>query len=65
MTTATIKKIKDEVKAELIEEFINPLLQDLKDPQGEYRPEFVADLLRALHEPKPYSYNAETLNKLI
>ena len=65
MTTATIQKIKDQVKAELIEEFINPILSDMKDPEGEYRPEFVQDVLRALHEPTLGKYSAKELNKLL
>lgn len=53
------------MKTELIEEFINPLLQDIKDPEGEYRPEFVDDIISALHEPKLGEYSAKELNKLI
>ena len=65
MTTATIQKIKDKVKAELIEEFINPILSDMKDPEGEYRPEFVQDVLRALYEQTLGKYSAKELNKLL
>ena len=66
LTATTIKKIKEQVKDELVEEFITPLLKVTKDSEGEYRPEFVSDILRALlYESKTGAYSAEELNKLI
>lgn len=48
MTTATIQKLKNEIKKELIEEFILPMLENSKDkdPEGEYREDFVEKVLR-------------------
>jgi len=46
--------------------FITTLLKVTKDSEGEYRPEFVEDILRALlYESKTGAYSAEELNKLI
>ena len=69
MTTATIEKIKKEVKkelkTELMEEFILPILKENKDPEGEYRPEFINDLKKAIKEPIVGEYSAKELNNLI
>ncbi len=47
MTTATIQKIKREIKQELMAEFLRPILERSKDPEGEYRKSFVKEVLRA------------------
>jgi len=69
MTTATIEKIKkelkEELKTELMKEFILPIPKENKDPEGEYRPEFIEDIKRALREPTTGTYNAKELNALI
>jgi len=65
MAIATIQNIKDQVKAELIEEFFLPFLLNLKDTEGEYRPEFVKDAICALQEPRLGKYSAKELNQLI
>lgn len=70
MTTATIRKIvKEEVekaRAELRKEFlvINKLTYG-KDPEGEYRPEFVERVLKAAKEKPKYNYDSKTFLKLI
>ncbi|HCA67169.1 MAG: hypothetical protein UW39_C0015G0008 [Parcubacteria group bacterium GW2011_GWC2_44_17] len=69
MTIITAQKIKNQVKTELVEELIKPLLlhllYDAKDDEGEYRPEFVEDVLHALYEPRLGKYSAKELNQLI
>jgi len=46
MTTATIQKLKNEIKKELLEEFILPMLENSKDPEGEYREDFIKEIFR-------------------
>ena len=65
MSTATIKKLKREIKKELIEEFILPILEQSKDPEGEYREEFVKQALKASKEKAKYRYNSKTFLKLV
>ena len=36
-----------------------------KDDEGEYRPEFIEDVLHALYEPRLGKYSAKELNQLI
>ncbi len=65
MTIATIKKIKKEIKAEIMKEFITPLLRQVKDPEGEYKQEFVEAVFSALKEKPKQAYSAERLARLI
>lgn len=65
MTTATIQKLKKEIKKELIEEFILPILEGSKDPEGEYREEFVREILKAVKEKSAHKYNPKTFLKLV
>jgi len=69
MSTATIKKlIRQEIKKEtelLKKEFLNVLrLTYGKDPEGEYRPEFVRRVLKAEKEKSKYTFNSKTFLKL-
>lgn len=69
MSTATIQKIKKEVKEELkkelMREIITPLLGRGKDPEGEYRPEFIKEILKAAREKSLYTYHPKTFLKRI
>jgi hypothetical protein len=56
MTTATYNKIKNELKQELVMEFINPLLTDLRDAEGVYKESFIADVLKASREKPTHRY---------
>lgn len=65
MTTAIYSKLKKEIKNELLNEFITPILKDIKDFEGEYRPEFVEEVLRAAQEKPRFKYRLNTFSKLI
>ncbi len=65
MTTATIQKLKREIKKELIDEFIRPLLEQNMDPEGEYREEFVKSIYKALKEKPVYRCDVKTFMKMI
>jgi len=65
MTTATMKKLKKEIKQELIEEFILPILETSKDPEGEYRSDFINAVLKAAAEQPKYRYDSKTFLKLV
>lgn len=67
MTTATIQKLKKELKRELkqelIREFVAPFLKGTKDPEGEYRPEFVKKILKAEKEKSKYCFDSKAFLK--
>lgn len=69
LNIATIQKLKEELKkelkTELVNEFITLILEQAKDPEGEYRLEFIKDILRAVDESTIGEYKASELNKLI
>ena len=65
MSTATIQKLKQEIKRELIEEFIVPMLSHSKDAEGEYRDEFVKEILKAVQEKPRHRYHPKTFLKLL
>ena len=69
MTTTTIQKLKrelkQELKQELMKEFIAPLLREARDPEGEYRPEFIRRVLKAEIEKPKYRFNSKTFLKLL
>lgn len=66
MITAVIQKIKEEVKREILEEFISPFLKEIKDPEGEYRPEFVRKILKIARSTTiPKKYHKKTFLKSI
>lgn len=60
MTTKTYEKIKREIKREIIEEFVFPILRNVKDAEGEYREEFIKEVLKAAQEKPRYIYNPKT-----
>ena len=57
--------MKKEIKQELLQEFVFPILKDAKDPEGEYRPEFVRRILKATKEKPTYIYNPKTFLRQI
>ena len=50
MTIATVQKLKREIKKELIEEFILPILKNFKDSEGEYKESFVKKVIKVSQE---------------
>lgn len=65
MSTTVIQKLKNEIKKELIEEFILPMLENSKDPEGEYREDFVREVLKAAREKPTKKYNPKNFLKQI
>lgn len=65
MTTKHYEKIKEEIKQELIEEFIFPILRNVKDAEGEYKEKFVKEVLKAAKEKPKYVYNPKTFLRQI
>ncbi|MDP3792852.1 MAG: hypothetical protein Q8Q89_03945 [bacterium] len=65
MTTTTYGKLKREIKEELLREFILPLLEDIQDTEGEYRQEFIKEVLQAAEEKPVHRYNRKTFLKSI
>ena len=65
MSAATYSKLKREIKKELLKEWIVPILEETKDPEGEYRSEFVKEIFFALREKPAYKYNPKSFLKLI
>lgn len=57
MTNQTYQRIKREIKQELLEEFVLPILKNLKDPEGEYKKKFVNEILKAVKEKPIYTYD--------
>jgi len=60
MTTKTYEKIKREIKQELIKEFVFPILRKIKDSEGEYKEQFIKEVLKAAQEKPKYIYNSKT-----
>ncbi len=60
MTIKTYEKIKREIKYEIIEEFVLPILRNVKDIEGEYKENFVKEVLKASQETPKYVYNSKT-----
>ena len=65
MTTKVYERIKKEIKEELVEEFVLPILRDVRDSEGEYKEEFVKKVLRAAREKPRYTYNPKTFLRQI
>ena len=57
MTTKTLEKEVSELKREvkLLRSAVIGIIGE-KDPEGEYRPEFVKSVLKAMKEPAIYTY---------
>ncbi|MBI2097918.1 MAG: hypothetical protein HYT46_03240 [Candidatus Vogelbacteria bacterium] len=65
MTIATYNKLKTEIKRELIEEFITPILSEIKDPEGSYKVEFVNSVLRIANEKTIYRYHPKEFLRIL
>ncbi len=65
MTTKAYEKMKEEIKQELLEEFVLPILKNVKDPEGEYKRDFVKSIMDGLREKPNYTYNSRTFLKQI
>ena len=65
MTIATYNKLKTEIKKELMEEFITPILSEIKDPEGSYKAEFVNSVLRIADKEAIYRYHPKTFLRLL
>ena len=64
MTIATIQKIKREIKNELMQELIIPVLQNSRDAEGEYQEKFVNKILRLAKEKPKYKYDSKSFLKM-
>ncbi len=60
MATKSYEKIKSEIKKELLEEFVFPILKNVKDTEGEYKSDFVKNVTRASQEKPSYTYNPKS-----
>lgn len=65
MTTATVQKLKREIKQELIREFFLPLLEKTGDSEGAYRASFVRKILKAAKAKPLYKYDSKNFLKLV
>ena len=65
MTIATVQKLKREIKKELIEEFILPILENSKDSEGEYDENFVREVIKISQEKTKYTYNSKSFLKML
>lgn len=65
MTTKNYEKIKKEIKQELMQEFVFPILRNMKDSEGEYKESFVKEVLKAAKEKPKYVYNSKTFLRQI
>ena len=59
------QKLKAEIKKELMEEFISPILLEIKDSEGEYKTAFIKSVLEAVAEKSLYRFNSKSfLNQI-
>lgn len=65
MTTATMQKLKKEIKQEVMQELTALLLKNSRDAEGEYKESFVKKVLKAAQEKPVYQYDAKTFLKLL
>ena len=65
MTTKNYEKIKNEIKHELMQEFVFPILRNMKDSEGEYKEKFVKEVLKAAKEKPKYVYSPKTFLRKI
>ena len=69
MSTATIQKLKKEIKRELkqelMKEFVTPLLKETRDPEGKYLPNFVKKVLKAEKETAKHKFDSKTFLKML
>jgi hypothetical protein len=69
MTTKTLEKEVNKLKQEVIilrSLVISIVQQPKKDPEGEYKPEFVRSVLKAMKEPATHTFtNGKDFLKLL
>ena len=54
-----------EIKKELIEEFILPILKNSMDSEGEYNESFIKEVIKASQENPKYTYNQKSFLKML
>ena len=57
--------MKKEIKQELLNEFVLPILRDVRDAEGEYKEDFVKRILKVAKEKPVYTYNPKTFLRQI
>lgn len=62
---ATVQKLKREIKKELIEELILPILKNSKDSEGEYNESFVKEVIKIYQERPQHTYNPKSFLKIL
>ncbi|MEK7086794.1 MAG: hypothetical protein AAB935_00865 [Patescibacteria group bacterium] len=65
MSTKTLEKVKAEIKREILQEFVLPILREVKDAEGEYKAAFVKKVLKAAKEKPIFVYNPKTFLRQI
>ena len=65
MTMATVQKLKREIKKELIEELILPILKNSRDSEGEYDDAFVKKVIKISQEKYRHVYNPKSFLKML
>ncbi len=58
MSTKTLEKMVKNLSQEVatLRSIVISVVREEKDPEGEYRPEFVKDVLKAVKEPAKYKF---------
>ena len=64
MTIATVQKLKREIKKELIEEFILPILKNFKDSEDEYKESFIKKVIKVSQEKPKHTYNPKSFLRI-
>ena len=59
MTQKTLERVKAEIKREIIQEFVLPILREVKDAEGDYKETFVRQMLKAAKEKPTYVYDSK------
>ena len=60
MTQKTLERVKSEIKRELMQEFVLPILREIKDAEGNYKEKFVRQVLKAAKEKPIHVYDPGT-----
>ncbi|MBI2635514.1 MAG: hypothetical protein HYW79_03170 [Parcubacteria group bacterium] len=60
MSTKTLERVKAEIKRELMQEFVLPILREVKDAEGEYKEAFIRQVLKMAKEKPSYVYDPKT-----
>ncbi len=65
MTQKTLERVKAEIKREIIQEFVLPILREVKDADGDYKETFVKQMLKAAKEKPIYVYDSKAFLRQI